>query len=76
MSESFIQLNQTPNYQALIVNNYAEREDDQRQHIEDTDLYTVIRGNKFVYVPWAQVTDAERRAAEVVLNSPCDLGVC
>ncbi len=60
------------NYTALIVNNYAEREDDQLAHVEDTDLYSVIRKNKLVYVPWNQVTDAEHRAAEVVMNLLCD----
>ena len=83
MSESFVQLNRTTNYQTLIVNNYAEREDDQLQHIEDTPLFWVTRYGRQVRRSWNEMSlsersaqlQAEQRAAEVVLNDPCYLEV-
>lgn len=44
------------------------REDDLQQHIEDDFLYTAIRNNRFVQLPWNELTECERRDIHVSLN--------
>ena len=83
MNETHIQLNQTPNCRTFVIENYAEREGDQLQHIEDTPLFWVTRYGRQVRRSWNELSlsersaqlQAEQRAAEVVLNDPCYLEV-
>jgi hypothetical protein len=44
---------------------------DELAHVEDTPLFTAIRGGVFVEVTWNELTDAERRAAYVNAFYPC-----
>ena len=49
------------------------REDDQAAHIEDTELWTVIRHNAFVELTWNELTDGEKRQIYVNMFNPCGL---
>lgn len=78
---------QKSNYQDLIVNNYAERpatiaEYDLQAHIDDSRSFWLYRNGRPMKRTWRELSrseklqqiQAEQRAAEVVINSPCEMG--
>ena len=83
MSESYVQLNRTPNYRDLIVNKDFQRSDDELAHIEDTALFWVTRHGKPIRRTWNEMTsteklhqrEADRRLVHLILNAPCEMGV-
>jgi hypothetical protein len=87
MNQTHVQLNQTPTYRSLVVENYAERpatiaEYDLQAHIDDSRSFWLYRGGRPMKRTWRELTrteklqqqEAERRAADVALNDPSYAG--
>jgi hypothetical protein len=68
---------QKRNYNSLFVENYLETQpatiaaSDELAHIEDTELFPVIRDGVRVYVTLNQITPEEHRQAFVNVFLPC-----
>ncbi|GAC1660920.1 MAG: hypothetical protein PVS3B3_31240 [Ktedonobacteraceae bacterium] len=72
---------QKRNYNRLFVENHLETPlaqpatiaaSDELAHVEDTELFPVIRDGQRIYVTWNQITPDEHRNAYVNTFYPCD----